>query len=88
MPRLWLLTCLGLIIALSVVSIFVGVIALSPLDLFQDPEALQLLAVSRLPRTAAAVLTGCSMAVSGQIMQVLVRIQSKQISRTSSEEYN
>lgn len=73
MPRLWLLTCLGLIIALSVVSIFVGVIALSPLDLFQDPEALQLLAVSRLPRTAAAVLTGCSMAVSGQIMQVLVR---------------
>lgn len=73
MPRLWLLTCLGLIIALSVVSIFVGVIALSPLDLFQDPEALQLLAVSRLPRTAAAVLTGCSMAVSGQIMQILVR---------------
>lgn len=73
MPRLWLLTCLGLIIALSVVSIFVGVIALSPLDLFRDPEALQLLAVSRLPRTAAAVLTGCSMAVSGQIMQILVR---------------
>jgi len=73
MPRLWLLTCLGLIIALSVVSIFVGMIALSPLDLFQDPEALQLLAVSRLPRTAAAVLTGCSMAVSGQIMQILVR---------------
>lgn len=59
--------------ALSVVSIFVGVIALSPLDLFRDPEALQLLAVSRLPRTAAAVLTGCSMAVSGQIMQILVR---------------
>ncbi len=73
MPRLWLLTCLGLLIALSVVSIFVGVIALSPLDLFRDPEALQLLAVSRLPRTAAAVLTGCSMAVSGQIMQILVR---------------
>ncbi|OIQ45699.1 MAG: iron ABC transporter permease [Roseobacter sp. MedPE-SW] len=73
MPRLWLLTCLGLILGLSVVSVFVGVIELSPLALFLDPEALHLLAVSRLPRTAAAVLTGCSMAVSGQIMQILVR---------------
>ncbi|MEP2715651.1 iron chelate uptake ABC transporter family permease subunit [Pseudophaeobacter sp.] len=73
MPRLWLLICLCLILLLSVLSIFVGVIDLSPAALLRDPEALQLLAVSRLPRTAAAVLTGCSMAVSGQIMQILVR---------------
>lgn len=73
MTRLWLLICLGLILLLSLISLFTGVIELSPGALLQDPEALQLLAVSRLPRTAAAVLTGCSMAVSGQIMQILVR---------------
>ncbi|KPD12887.1 ABC transporter permease [Phaeobacter sp. 11ANDIMAR09] len=73
MPHLWLLICLGSILLLSVLSIFVGVIDLTPMALLRDPEALQLLVVSRLPRTAAAVLTGCSMAVSGQIMQILVR---------------
>lgn len=73
MPHLWLLICLGSILLLSVLSIFVGVIDLTPMALLRDPEALQLLAISRLPRTAAAVLTGCSMAVSGQIMQILVR---------------
>jgi len=73
MPHLWLLICLCLILLLSMLSVFVGVIDLTPVALFRDPEALQLLAVSRLPRTAAAVLTGCSMAVSGQIMQILVR---------------
>lgn len=73
MSRLWLLSCVGLILILSLVSVFVGVIDLSPAALLRDPEALQLLAVSRLPRTAAALLTGCSMAVSGQILQILVR---------------
>ncbi len=73
MPRLWLLSTVGMILILSLVSVFVGVIDLSLAGILRDPEALQLLAVSRLPRTAAALLTGCSMAVSGQIMQILVR---------------
>ncbi|WP_083099540.1 ABC transporter permease [Pseudophaeobacter leonis] len=73
MPRLWLLSTVGLILILSLVSVFVGVIDLSWAGILRDPEALQLLAVSRLPRTAAALLTGCSMAGSGQIMQILVR---------------
>jgi iron complex transport system permease protein len=73
MPRLWLLSTVGMIHILSLVSVFVGVIDLSWAGILRDPEALQLLAVSRLPRTAAALLTGCSMAVSGQIMQILVR---------------
>lgn len=73
MPRLWLLISIGLILILSLISLFVGVIDLSLAALFSDPEALQLIVVSRWPRTAAALLTGCSMAVSGQIMQILVR---------------
>ena len=84
MPRLWLLICLCLILLLSVLSIFVGVIDLTPMALLRDPEALQLLAVSRLPRTAAAVLTGCSMAVSGQIMQILVRNKCRTLSISDS----
>lgn len=73
MPRLWLLISIGLILILSLISLFVGVIDLSLATLFRDPEALQLMAISRWPRTASALLTGCSMAVSGQIMQILVR---------------
>ncbi|MBL4807923.1 MAG: iron chelate uptake ABC transporter family permease subunit, partial [Rhodobacteraceae bacterium] len=58
---------------LCLVSLFVGVIDLTPTDLFSDPEALGLLLVSRIPRTVAVVLTGASMAVAGLIMQLLVR---------------
>lgn len=73
MQRNWLLFCVGAILVLTLISLFVGVIDLSLADLFSDGAALQLMAASRLPRTAAALLTGCSMAVSGQIMQILVR---------------
>ena len=66
---------LGLVglMAASVVSVFVGVIDLSPRDLFTDPEALGLLFLSRLPRTLAVIITGASLATSGLIMQALVR---------------
>jgi iron complex transport system permease protein len=59
--------------ALFAVSLSVGV---SPLPLGQvldDPEALQLLLVSRLPRTLAAVLVGAGLAIAGLIMQTLSR---------------
>lgn len=42
-------------------------------DLWRDPKALELLVISRLPRTAAALICGSSLAVAGAIMQMLVR---------------
>lgn len=61
---------LGLLILLSLV---VGVGDLRLADLGRDPEAALLLFVSRVPRTAAVVLTGATMAVAGLIMQVIAR---------------
>lgn len=61
------------IAVLAVVSLFVGVRSLSPLEVFSNPEAAQLILISRLPRTIAVLLTGASMAVAGLIMQMLVR---------------
>ena len=62
------LTALAILLALSVLSLFVGVI-----DLSADAEAWSLVAVSRFPRTAAALITGASLAVAGAIMQLLAR---------------
>ncbi|AWK89602.1 ABC transporter permease [Azospirillum thermophilum] len=62
--------------ALAVASLFIGVgdlpvgalLAGAPSD-----EAVQLLLVSRIPRTLALVLAGAAMAVSGLILQMLAR---------------
>ncbi|WPZ22637.1 iron chelate uptake ABC transporter family permease subunit [Sulfitobacter faviae] len=62
-----------LLVILSVVSLFVGVIDLSWAALWSDPAALELLVVSRAPRTIAVVISGGALAVSGAIMQMLVR---------------
>lgn len=65
---------LVIIVALaSVISLFVGVIDLSPRDLLSDPEALKLMAQSRMPRLFAVLITGASLAIAGTIMQMLVR---------------
>jgi len=58
---------------LSLISIFVGVIDLSPRDLWRDPEALRLVGISRFPRTIAAVIAGGTLAMAGCVMQMLVR---------------
>ncbi|MDI6024909.1 iron chelate uptake ABC transporter family permease subunit [Corticibacterium sp. UT-5YL-CI-8] len=63
---------LGLTI-LFVSSLFVGVSDLPFRTAFSDPDALQLLLVSRLPRTLAAVLAGAGLAIAGLIMQTLAR---------------
>jgi len=69
-PRPWKALAAGLALAvLFVASLAVGV---GPMPL-GDPEAMQLLAVSRLPRTLAAVLSGAGLAVAGLIMQTLSR---------------
>lgn len=72
----WLVLALVLLIGAVGGSVFVGVADARPGDLM-DPatraEALNLLAVSRIPRTAALVLAGGGLAVCGVIMQLLTR---------------
>jgi len=77
----YLLTLLMLLI-LSGVSTFIGVGNLS----LGNPDALQLLLISRLPRTAAVLLTGASIAVVGVIMQLLVRNRFVEPSTTGTSE--
>ncbi|MEP3047995.1 MAG: iron chelate uptake ABC transporter family permease subunit [Roseibium sp.] len=59
----------GLVIA----SLATGSANVGLLELFQSRENGDLLLVSRLPRTLAALLAGSSLAVAGVIMQMLVR---------------
>ncbi|WP_199849785.1 ABC transporter permease [Blastococcus sp. Marseille-P5729] len=64
------------ILVLCGISMFVGVADLGFSDLFAEQtrgHALNLMMTSRLPRTAALVLAGSSLAVCGLIMQLLTR---------------
>ncbi|EUB99252.1 ABC-type transporter, integral membrane subunit [Rhizobium sp. CF080] len=63
---------LGLAI-LFLASLSVGVGEFSLARVVNDPEALQLLLISRLPRTLAAVLAGAGLAIAGLIMQTLAQ---------------
>lgn len=59
-------------ILLSVVSLFVGVIDITPAELLSgDLEQLQIVLISRLPRLLAILCTGVGMSVAGLIMQQL-----------------
>lgn len=59
-------------IALSVLSIFIGVINLTPADLLAGNfDQLEILVISRLPRLLAILCTGIGMSVAGLIMQQL-----------------
>lgn len=53
---------------LIVVSLIIGII-----DLRSEGDAWGLLVISRIPRTAAALITGGALAIAGAIMQMLVR---------------
>ncbi len=67
---------LAALLVLATVSVFVGVADLSPIDFLAgnatDRQWLNLLA-SRIPRTVAVLLAGASLALSGLLMQLLVR---------------
>lgn len=67
---IWASLALG---SLAVLSLFIGVIDLTPMDVFRDPDGTALLAISRFPRTAATLITGASLAICGAIMQLMVR---------------
>ena len=61
-----------LLLILSVASLFVGVIDVSPTGLFSgDSEQLKIFLVSRLPRLLAIWCTGVGMSIAGLIMQQL-----------------
>ncbi|MGY9048883.1 hypothetical protein P775_22635 [Puniceibacterium antarcticum] len=64
------------VLCLALVSLFVGVSDLGPLKLLADgfdSADMQVLLVSRLPRTIALVLAGAGLAITGLILQILVR---------------
>ncbi|QHQ35150.1 ABC transporter permease [Algicella marina] len=67
-----LLSVAGLV-ALAILSLFVGVIDLTPGDLLTNPDALPLMIQSRAPRLFAVLITGSALAICGTIMQMLVR---------------
>lgn len=67
------LVMMTLLVLLFGLSIFVGVSDMSLAQLFGDRQALNLLLVSRLPRSFAAVLSGAGLAIAGLVMQTLAR---------------
>lgn len=61
-----------ILIGLSIVSIFLGVSNLSPLDLLNlTDEKAEILFISRLPRLVSIIIAGASMSIAGLIMQQL-----------------
>ncbi|WP_104179209.1 ABC transporter permease [Arthrobacter sp. B0490] len=71
-PALW--AAGGAVLLLALVSLFVGVSAVSPADLLRgDAGVWQTFLVSRVPRTLAVVLAGVALSVSGFILQLMAR---------------
>ena len=69
MKKRYLFTAL---IILSIISLFIGVTDITPLDLFQmsDDQA-KIFWSSRIPRLASIIIAGVAMSISGLIMQQL-----------------
>lgn len=62
----------ALLLVLSAVSLFVGVIDVIPIELFRgNMEQLEIFLISRLPRLLAIICTGVGMSTAGLIMQQL-----------------
>ncbi len=67
----WLMTA-TLLLILSCVSLFIGVIDMDPVSLLTgDGEQLKVFLISRVPRLLAILCTGVGMSVAGLIMQQL-----------------
>lgn len=62
----------SLLIALTIISLFVGVMEVTPATLFNDAQALQTMIISRVPRTAAIILSGLALSASGLVMQIIM----------------
>jgi iron complex transport system permease protein len=62
------------LIVLSLISLFIGVSNITPLDLLDvQSEETQIFLISRLPRLVAILLAGAGMSIAGIIMQQLSR---------------
>jgi iron complex transport system permease protein len=75
-PLRLLFLAIAVTVALALISLFVGVSDVSLGTLFStSPEdrPMQVLLISRVPRTLAIVLSGSAMAVAGLVMQMIVR---------------
>ncbi|RUT28617.1 ABC transporter permease [Arsenicitalea aurantiaca] len=71
-----LITGLAITAILAVISLFIGVSDVTPAAIFApDPadRATQVLLISRIPRTLALILAGSSLAITGLVMQMIVR---------------
>lgn len=67
----------------ALVSLFVGVADISIVDIIRwDVEKLSLISISRIPRTAALILAGVGMSISGVIMQQMT--QNKFVAPTTA----
>ncbi|WP_288799461.1 ABC transporter permease [Arsenicicoccus cauae] len=80
----------AVVLVLAVWSLFVGVADVTPaalLDADRRADALDLIGVSRVPRTVALVLAGAGLAVSGLIMQLLTRNPFVEPSTTGTMEF-
>jgi len=63
---------IAILVILSLVSIFIGVSNISPLDIFQLTEdQKEVLLISRIPRLMSILIAGMSMSICGLIMQQL-----------------
>ncbi len=74
---------------LGVVSVFVGVSDVSIASLLAGgggSRAMDVLLISRIPRTLALVLAGASMAIAGLVMQMIVRNRFVEPSTTGTSE--
>lgn len=61
----------SILLVLSVISLFIGVLDITPMGLFKDIEQFENFLISRLPRLLAILCTGIGMSVAGLIMQQL-----------------
>jgi iron complex transport system permease protein len=76
-------------IVMAVVSLFVGVSDVSLQSLLaggMDSRAVEVLFISRIPRTLALMLAGGSMAIAGLVMQMIVRNRFVEPSTTGTME--
>ena len=62
-----------ILLPLFALSLSVGVAEFHWSQIFSSADSMQLMLVSRLPRTFAVVLSGASLAVAGMIMQILMK---------------
>lgn len=65
---------IAIVVAMSIISLFIGVKDITPLDLFRMTEQQQhIMLASRIPRLVSLLLAGVSMSICGLIMQQLSR---------------